>query len=87
MTFVPTTRENKVWGTQKYVRECPQKSKVNQVGEEANSHHQHWESLKNIEAEQHTCRKLEYTQKSLSMFAMSFQSSEHVINKWKWQLT
>lgn len=59
VTFVPTTRENKVWRAQKYVRECPQEAKVNQVGEEANSHHQHWESFKNIEAEQHTCRKLE----------------------------
>lgn len=87
MTFVPTTRENKVRGGQKYVGECPQESKVNQVGEEANSHHQHWESLKKIEAEQHTCRKLEYTQKSLFMPALSFQSGENFVRKQNWQWT
>lgn len=63
VNFVPTTRQNKVWGAQKYVRESPQESKVNQVGEEANSHHQHWEPLKNIEAQQHTCGKLQKTTK------------------------
>lgn len=59
LCFGPTTRENEVWGAQKYVRECLQEAEVNKVGEEANSHHQHWEAFKHIEACQYTCRKLE----------------------------
>lgn len=54
LCFRPTTRENEVRGAQKYVGECPQEAEVNEVGEEADSHHQHWEAFKHIKACEHT---------------------------------
>lgn len=50
-----TTREDEVRGAQQYVGERLQEAEVHQVGEEADSHHQHWEAFKNIETCQHTC--------------------------------
>lgn len=53
------TGEDEVWGAQQDVGESLQEAEVHQVGEEADSHHQHWEAFKNIETCQHTCRELD----------------------------
>ena len=58
MSAVLTTGEDEVWGAQQYVGESLQEAEVHQVGEEADSHHEYWESFKNIETCQHTCREL-----------------------------
>lgn len=50
-----TTGEDEVWGCQQYVGERLQETKIHQVCEEADSHHQHGEAFKNIQACQHTC--------------------------------
>lgn len=59
MRVTLTTGEDEVWGAQKYVGEGLQESKINQVCEEADSHHQHWKAFKHIEANQHPCRELD----------------------------
>lgn len=53
-----TAGEDEVWRAQHYVGESLQEAKVHQVGEEASSHHQHWEAFKHVETCQHSCREL-----------------------------
>lgn len=73
MNLPPTTGEDEVWGAQQYVGESLQEAKVHQVGEEANSNHQHWEAFKNVETCQHTCRELEkVAQTVVTSFGSSF---------------
>lgn len=59
MPVTLTTGEDEVGGAQQYVGESLQEAEVHQVGEEADSHHQHWEAFKYIEPCQHTCRELD----------------------------
>lgn len=53
-----TTGEDEVGGTQQNVGEGLQEAEVHQVGEEPDSHHQHWEAFKEIETCKHTCWEL-----------------------------
>lgn len=59
MSHIFTTREDEVRGTQQYVRERLQQAEVHQVGEEADSHHQHWEAFKDVQTRQDSCRELD----------------------------
>lgn len=54
-----TTGEDEVRGAQQYVRERLQQAEVHQVGEEADSHHQHWEAFKDVQTRQDSCRELD----------------------------
>lgn len=53
-----TTGQNEVRRAQHYVGERLQEAKVDQVGEEASSHHQQGEPFKQIQTCQHGCGKL-----------------------------
>lgn len=53
-----TTGQDEVGGAQHYVRERLQEAKVDQVGEEADSHHQQGEAFEQIETHQHGRGKL-----------------------------
>ena len=58
MSVVHTAGEDEVRGAQQYVGEGLQEAEVHQVGEQANSHHKHWEAFKNVKTSQHACREL-----------------------------
>lgn len=66
-----TAGEDEVRGAQQYVGERLQEAKVDQVSEEADRHHQHWEAFKNIKTGQHACRELDTNTQTVR--ATSFQ--------------
>lgn len=65
MQVTLTTGEDEVRGAQEYVGEGLQEAKIHQVCEEADSHHQYWKALKNIQTNQHTCRELDTSTQSV----------------------